>query len=451
MGEFLLKSRRMLVNGQLAPRTARIADGRFVSVTAADAPSPEGMELLDVGDLAVLPGLVDTHAHLNEPGRTEWEGFLSGTSAAAAGGITTLVDMPLNSIPATTSLASLQVKAQAANGHCAVDYGFWGGVVPGNTDELEPMARAGVVGFKCFLCPSGVEEFEHVTRADLERAMPILAALKFPLIVHAELEDDRVPAWSQARAYSDYLASRPRRFENEAIRMMVELCRQTGCRVHIVHLSSSDALEDVRRAREEGLPFSAETCPHYLTFASEQIAEGATDFKCAPPIREAENRERLWQGLKDGDLSMVVSDHSPCTPSLKRPDSGDFQKAWGGISSLQLSLPSVWSGAKAREIPLERLGSWMAFEPATLVGLSGKKGALAPGYDADFVVFNPEATFQVDPAALRHRHPVTPYAYRQLTGKVERTYLRGECIFDGTPRARQPRGERLSRLGKSGE
>jgi allantoinase len=447
MTSYVLKSRRMLVRGKLTPAALVVQAGRIVSVEEnVSLPFP-GLEVRDVGELVVLPGVVDCHAHLNEPGRTDWEGFATGTAAAAAGGITTLVDMPLNSIPATTTVTALEAKARAVSHQAHVDYGFWGGVVPGNASELAGLAAEGVVGFKCFLCPSGVDEFPAVSRGDLEAAMPLLARLGLPLIVHAELEDGDSPAPSAPRAdrYASHLASRPRRFERRAIQLMIELCRRTGCAVHIVHLSNADALEDLRAARAEGLPFTAETCPHYLTFAAEEIPDGATAFKCAPPIREAENRERLWQGLKEGTLSLVVSDHSPCTPALKHPETGDFHAAWGGIASLQLSLSIVWSGARARGIPLEVVSQWMSRGPALLTGLS-HKGALEPARDADFLVFAPEQTFTVEPERLQHRHKVTPYAGRALQGRVLETYLRGQRVWgDGAPPLTPPRGDRLRR------
>jgi len=353
---------------------------------------------VDLGDVALLPGVVESHAHLNEPGREAWEGFETGTEAALAGGITTIVDMPLNSIPATTTRKALELKARTAAGRCRTDYAFWGGVVPGNAGELEPMLDLGACGFKCFLIDSGVPEFPASGELELGRAMPILAKRGAPLLVHAELEGTapgtggpgesfRTPGGGDARRYSSYLASRPRAWENEAIRMMIRLAKETGCRTHIVHLSSSDALADLAEARRQGVPISAETCPHYLTFAAEDIPDGATQFKCAPPIRERENREKLWQGLAEGVLDMIVSDHSPCEPSLKKLDAGSFFEAWGGISSLQFSLPASWTGMKERGLGLEKLGRWMSEAPAALAGLSNK-GRLAAGMDADFVAFD---------------------------------------------------------------
>jgi allantoinase len=335
--------------------------------------------------------------------------------------------MPLNSIPATTSLAALETKAAAVAPHAHIDHAFWGGVVPGNLAELEPMIDAGVAGFKSFMCPSGVDEFENVTEKDLDAALPVLARRGVPLIVHAELEGE-APPFGDEHAYASYLASRPRRWENEAVRQLIGLSRRHGAAIHVVHLSSSDALVDLKAAQAEGVRISAETCPHYLTFTSEEISQGATQFKCAPPIREEANREALWAGLLGGVISMVVSDHSPCTPALKHLAAGDFKAAWGGISSLQLSLSAVWTGLSARGGNLLQLSTWMSQRTAQLTGLSGKKGSIAVGLDADLVVFDPEATFTVKGEALEHRHKVTPYAGRVLKGLVDATYLRGEPI-----------------------
>ena len=438
---------KRVVTPQGVREAAVVLRGGKVAAVVAPHEAPTGLPVEDVGNKVVMPGVVDCHAHINEPGRTEWEGFETATRAAAAGGITTVVDMPLNSIPATTSLDALRQKAASAEGHCAIDYGFWGGVIPGNVGELEAMIDAGVTGFKCFLIQSGVDEFPHVTREDLERAMPVLARRGVPLIVHAELTDHEAPPEGDTRTYQSYLASRPRRWENDAIRMMVELCREFRGPVHIVHLSSSDALADIAAAKREGLPFTVETCPHYLSFEAEHIPDGATHFKCAPPIREAANREALWKGLGRGDIDMVVSDHSPCTPALKHLDRGDFGMAWGGIASLQFSLPAVWTGMVERGHGLESLVRWMCEHPARLTGLTGRKGALVPGADADLVIFDPEATFSPEAASVLHRHPLTPYAGRPLQGVVERTYVRGEPVHvRGEPMPR-PSGQWVRRPG----
>jgi allantoinase len=408
-----------------------------------------------------MPGLVDTHVHINEPGRTDWEGFDSATRAAAAGGVTTLVDMPLNSVPATTTLKSLQAKREAAQGRCWVDVGFWGGVVPGNAGQLHSVFQAGVLGFKCFLIHSGVEEFPHVAEADLHIALEELAALRALLIVHAELPGPVEKALAaqanqpaDPRRYSTFLRSRPREAENEAVALLIHLVRalqpgkptrDSGLRIHVVHHSSSDALPILRKAREEGLPITVETCPHYLYFVAEEIPDRATEFKCCPPIRERENGEELWAALGEGLIEMVVSDHSPCPPELKLLDSGDFLRAWGGISSLQLRLPVMWTAARKRGYGFDRLVEWLCRGPARLVGLENRKGTIRVGCDADLTVWNPEASFRVEPASLHHRHKLTPYAGQVLNGVVEATFLRGQKIYDRGQFASKPTGALLER------
>jgi allantoinase len=443
---WVLTSRRVVTDAGVREAAVVVRDGRIETVVAP-ADMPTGLPVTHVGEQVVMPGVVDCHAHINEPGRTEWEGFETATRAAAAGGISTVVDMPLNSIPATTTLEALRTKAASAEGRCAIDYGFWGGVIPGNAGQLDAMVDAGVTGFKCFLIHSGVDEFPHVTREDLDQAMPILARRGVPLIVHAELTEHEAPPQGDTRTYRSYLESRPRRWEDDAIRMMIELCRKHRCRVHIVHLSSSDALPYIAAAKREGLPFTVETCPHYLTFDAEHIPNGATHLKCAPPIREAENREKLWDGLARGTIDMVVSDHSPCTPALKHMDRGDFAAAWGGIASLQFSLPAVWTGMRARGHGLEALARWMCRNPSRLIGLEGVKGSLTPGTDADLVVFDPEALFIPEPSRVLHRHQLTPYTGRSLLGVVERTYVRGVPVYTRGEEASRPAGRWVRRPG----
>jgi allantoinase len=433
----------------MGPAAVHVRGDVITAVTTYDD-VPADVELVDVGDAVLMPGLVDTHVHLNDPGRTEWEGFDTGTRAAAAGGVTTLVEMPLNSIPATTSVVGLAAKLAAAHGRLHVDVGFWGGVVPANEEQLEPLWDAGVLGFKCFLCPSGVDEFGHVTEADLRTALPELARLGAPLLAHAELPEPLARAALAVaeldpRSYAVYLASRPRESEQQAIDLIIRLARETRARIHVVHLADADALPLLRAARAEGLPVTVETCPHYLHFAAEEIADGATDHKCAPPIREAENRERLWDALGAGDIDLIVTDHSPCPPAMKGLDSGDFMAAWGGIASLQLTLPVAWKGARERGYTPVHLAEWMCAAPARLAGLEGRKGCIAPGYDADLVVWQPEAEFTADTARLHHRHPVTPYAGATLPGVVEATYLRGRRIYDRGRITAEPGGRILSR------
>jgi allantoinase len=413
-----------------------ITDGRITAIEPLSA-SLDGAQVLELAaDEVLLPGLVDTHVHVNEPGRTEWEGFASATRAAAAGGVTTVVDMPLNSLPPTVDVPALEVKRKAADGQCHVDVGFWGGAVPGNVGDLRGLHDAGVFGVKCFLVHSGVDEFPPLSRSELGECLEELARLDALLVVHAEDADEIAGApQPDGGSYVGFLASRPRSAEDTAVATVVAEARRTGARTHVLHLASADAVPLLRRARAEGVRITAETCPHYLSFEAEAIADGATQFKCCPPIRGAANRERLWSALADGDVDVVVSDHSPCTPELKRLDVGDFGLAWGGISSLQLGLPAVWTGARARGLSLVDVVRWMAEGPARLVGLTGK-GRLEVGADADLCVFAPDETFVVDPARLHHRNPVTPYAGRELSGVVRSTWLRGERIDLVTPRGR---------------
>ncbi|HEX2203295.1 MAG TPA: allantoinase AllB [Longimicrobium sp.] len=447
--DFVLRGRRVVVDGGVRAASIVVRGGVVERVGAYDE-AAEGAAGVDAGDAVVMPGLVDTHVHVNAPGRDEWEGWETATRAAAAGGVTTLVDMPLNSVPATTSVAALRAKADAAAGRCRVDAGFWGGVVPGNAAELAPLWEAGVLGFKCFLAPSGVDEFGHVSEADLRAAMPILTALGAPLLAHAELPAPLERAAAECagldrRAHASWLRSRPAEAETEAIALLVRLCREFGTRVHVVHLSATEALPLLRDARAEGLPITVETCPHYLHFAAEEVADGATAYKCAPPLRGAANRERLWEALAAGEIDLVASDHSPCPPGLKAPETGDFFGAWGGIASLQLGLAVVWTGARARGIGVERIAEWMCVAPARLAGLEGRKGTIAPGRDADFVVWDPEARFEVDPGALHHRHRVTPYAGAVFSGVVRATYVRGVRVYDDGAFPSDPTGRIILR------
>lgn len=401
--------------------------GRILAVAAYADPLPAGASVLDAGDAVILPGLVDTHVHINEPGRTEWEGFSHATRAAAAGGVTTLIDMPLNSVPSTTSVRALEVKRRAAAGQCHVDVGFWGGLVPGNGDELRSLVAAGVRGFKCFMAPSGVDEFQHVSESDLHDALPTLASLNVPLLVHAELPSELRNVDGDAAAYATWLASRPPRAESAAVDLLVALADKYRAHIHIVHLAAALALPALRRGRSAGMAVTAETCPHYLTFASEQIPDGAVEYKCAPPIREAVNREQLWSALAGGDIDMIVTDHSPAPPSMKQ---GDFAHAWGGIASLQLGLAAIWTGASTRGLGFHHIARWMADAPANLAGLAGVKGRIAVGADADFVFWDPEVSQVVDASRLFHRHPITPYDGQELKGRVVKTMLRGRIIFD---------------------
>lgn len=431
--ELVIRSRRVVLPGGEREAAVVVCDGRIAAIVPTEE-APAAAQTHDCGDACLMPGMVDTHVHVNEPGRTEWEGFATATRAAAAGGITTLVDMPLNSIPATTTVVALTEKRTAADAAgCRVDCGFWGGVVPGNTAELEGLAAAGVLGFKCFLVPSGVDEFAHVEEHDLREAMPVLARLGLPLLVHAELPGPITAASSapqgDRRRYATWLASRPAAAEVEAVRLLLRLCEETGCAVHIVHLAAAEALPDLRAARARGLPVTMETCPHYLVFSAEEIGDGDTLRKCAPPIRGRDNRERLWEALREGVIDLIATDHSPCPPALKRLDTGDFVAAWGGIASLEVALSAMWTEARVRGFAPSDLARWMGERPARLAGLAGRKGVIAPGADADLVVWDPEAAWTVVGAHLAQRHPLTPYEGRRLAGVVRATWVRGVRVF----------------------
>jgi allantoinase len=425
----VIRSSRVVTPDGIMPAAIHVLGTIITGVGAWDE-VPEHTAVVEAGDLMIMPGIVDTHVHCNEPGRTDWEGFETATAAAAAGGVTTILDMPLNSIPATTSRYGLEEKRRASDGKCHVHLGFIGGVVPGNVDELARMADGGVRAFKCFLVPSGVDEFPAMREADLRKAFPVLADLGLPLMVHAEHPALLRPEpRGGSPIYDTYLASRPPEAESAAIEWIVKMMADFPVPVHIVHLSSPSSLSAVRHARNRGLPITVETCPHYLTFAAEEIGDGATDHKCAPPIRDREAREGLWDALMASEIDLIASDHSPCPPEMKQTD-GDFFTAWGGIASLQLSLPAVWTGAQARGIGVEMISHWMSDCPAHLAGYDAHKGRIAPGFDADLVVWDPEASFVVDPAHLFHRHKITPYAGRELLGVVHQTYVCGRLAYD---------------------
>jgi allantoinase len=426
-------SERIVTPAGTRPGALLVDGGLIVAVCARDQ-VPSGAALYDYTARAILPGLVDTHVHINEPGRTDWEGFRTATRAAAAGGYTLLVDMPLNCLPETTTVANLETKRAAAQGQCLVDWAAWGGVVADNQHHVGALAEAGVPGFKCFLLYPGCDGFSMVDRVQLEAALPHVAATGLPLLVHAELAGPIEAATARLRnadwtRYSTYLASRPDAAELAAIDMLIALCRQYRFRLHVVHLSTAEALPMLAAARAEGLPITIETCPHYLHFAAEQIPDGATLCKCAPPIRSAANRERLWQALGAGAIDLIATDHSPCPPLMKRLDEGRWDLAWGGIASLSVALPVVHTGACARGYTLDHVARWLSAAPARLAGFDDRAGALLPGREASFVVFNPEAMQTVSAADLHFRHPVSPYVGETLTGKVHATYLRGEPIY----------------------
>jgi len=436
--ELLIRARRAIVDGREVAASVRVRDGVIIAVEefGADAAGAEAVELAD--DEVLLPGLVDTHVHVNEPGRTEWEGFASATRAAAAGGVTTIVDMPLNSIPPTTTVAGLEVKRATAWTQAYVDVGFWGGAIPDNLADLEPLHAAGVFGFKCFLLPSGVDEFPELSAVGLADALEETGRLGALLIAHAE--DAKEVTDVSGRAYAGFVASRPPSAERTAIERLIATATLTGARAHVVHLSAAAALPAIRTARSAGVPLTVETCPHYLTLTAEEVPDGHTEFKCCPPIRDAANRDLLWEALADGTIDAVVSDHSPCVPELKRFDTGDFGEAWGGISSLQLGLPAVWTEARGRGHDLVDVVRWMASGPAGLVGLD-RKGRIDAGADADLCAFAPEESFVVDPDRLWHKNPVSAYAGRTLSGTVRRTWLRGAPVDPTGP----PRGRLLKR------
>jgi allantoinase len=429
----VVRARRVVLPDGERPAAVHTEDGRITAVTGFDDAPDRSVTLAD--DEVLLPGVVDSHVHVNDPGRTEWEGFASATRAAAAGGVTTIVDMPLNSIPPTTTVEALHVKREVAEGQVAVDVAFWGGAVPGNADELRPLHEAGVVGFKCFLLDSGVPEFPPLDEGGLRTALAEIARFDGLLIAHAEdpgvIEAAPDPA---GQSYAGFLASRPAEAETGAIDRLIAAARDTGARVHVVHLAAADALPALRAARAAGVRLTVETCPHYLIFAAEQVPDGATAYKCCPPIREQRHRDALWEALDQGGdiggvIDLVVSDHSPCTPDLKRLDVGDFGLAWGGIAGLQVSLPVVWTGARQRGRTLSDVARWMSEAPARLAGLP-RKGGIAAGRDADLVAFAPDARFTV--GRLEHRNPVTPYAGLDLDGVVRRTWVRGQQA-DGAP------------------
>ncbi|MGY3515776.1 allantoinase AllB [Micromonospora sp. PTRAS2] len=431
----VLRADRVVTPDGIRPAAVVVGDGRVLAVTDRHAPV-DGDQVRLADDEVLLPGLVDSHVHVNEPGRTEWEGFASATAAAAASGITTLVDMPLNSVPPTVDAAALAAKRAAARGQLAVDVAFWGGAVPGNADRLQALHDAGVVGFKCFLAPSGVDEFPPLDAVALHTAMTTVAGFDGLLVAHAEDPDVLAAAPPPVgRRHLDFVASRPPEAESRAVARLVDTARRTGCRAHVVHVSSAAVLPLLRAAKDEGLPVTAETCPHYLVLRADEVPDGATEFKCCPPIRDDANRAALWAGLRDGTIDCVVSDHSPCTAGLKALDTGDFAAAWGGIASVQLSLPLVWTEARRRGIGLDQVVGWMAAAPAALTRLSGR-GAITAGNRADLVVFAPDETFVVDPARLAHRHPVTPYAGRRLRGVVRQTWLAGRPVRPGERRGR---------------
>jgi allantoinase len=428
-------SRRVVTPAGVRASAVIVDDGKIRAVLDPSAVRADS-SVIDCGNYALLPGLVDAHTHINEPGRTEWEGFETATRAAAVGGFTTLVDMPLNCLPATTTVAALEAKRAAAKGKCAVDWAAWGGVSDHNHAHLEPLAAAGVRGFKCFLAEPGIDGFSRVDEAELRVAAPHIARTGLPLLTHSELPGPIDVALEKLAgadwwSYATWLASRPDEAELEAIRLMLRLSEEYGFRLHIVHLATSQAVPELRRAKDRGVAVTVETCPHYLYFAAEEIPDGSTLHKCAPPIRDAANREGLWEALREGVIDLIASDHSPCPPAMKRMDEENFQTAWGGIASLSVALPVAWSGMRRRGFSLEDLARWMSATPAALAGVDHRKGAIAAGRDADFVLFDPDAEIQVAPERLYTRHAISPYVGEKLHGRVVATWVRGQQAVKG--------------------
>ncbi len=443
INDLAIKSKRILTPNGFFDGYIIVRNGKVFDIT--DSKINIDCNIDDFGDLVVMPGIVDCHVHINEPGRTAWEGFETATKAAASGGITTLVDMPLNCSPVTTTQKALKIKLDAVKGKLWVDCGFWGGIIPNNISELEPLLKAGVMGCKVFLIDSGIDEFPNVNENDLREAMPILKKYNVPLLVHAEMESvvGETNNYNNATSYQAFLDSRPKLLEDNAVNLVIKLCKENNCKTHIVHLSSADSLIAIQEAKNIGLPFSAETCPHYLTFNSEDINDGDTRFKCCPPIREKSNNEKLWNGIKTGIIDFIVSDHSPCTANLKLIETGDIEKAWGGISGLQFSLSLIWTEAKKRNISIEELSKLMSLKTSEFIGLKDSKGKIVKGYDADFVIWNPEKTFIIDESIIQHKNKVTPYLDKELYGVVESTYLRGNKIYENGGFIDQPKGEFL--------
>ncbi|XP_078419564.1 allantoinase, mitochondrial isoform X1 [Cetorhinus maximus] len=442
----VVRSRRVVLDSGICLADIIIAGGRIVDIQpeGITAPRAPNQQILDVGDLVVMPGVVDSHVHVNEPGRTDWEGYWTATRAAAAGGITTIVDMPLNSIPPTTTLENFQTKLHAARGKCFVDTAFWGGVIPGNQSALRPMIEAGVPGFKCFLIHSGVDEFPHVTETDLQPALAQLQGTGRVLLFHAEKELEHVtPLLNNPCDYTTFLLTRPDEMEVEAIQAVIKLCVQHRVRCHIVHLSTAEALPIINEARKAGAMLTVETTHHYLSLAAEDIPDGATHYKCCPPIRTRNNQEQLWPALKAGKIDMVVSDHSPCTADLKLLQSGDFLKAWGGISSLQFGLPLFWTSARQRGFTLQDTVNLMCKNTAKLCGIENRKGSLIPGKDADLVIWDPDGEFEVRETLIHHKNKLTPYLGCRLQGKVFATIVRGKIVYLQGKFSDKPLGEHI--------
>lgn len=441
--DLAIHSKRVLLNGELTDATLYIQEGKILDIKEGKGDLKSARVFEEVKDSVVMPGLIDCHVHVNEPGRTEWEGFETATQAAASGGITTLVDMPLNSTPVTTTVKNLKTKQAAAEGKLYVDCGFWGGIISGDTSETESLINAGIFGFKAFLTPSGIDDFPNASLKDLEKVVPLLKKHNVPLLVHAELDTKhkgQKAFEADPESYKAFLASRPRSWEDEAIKALIDLCRKTKVHIHIVHLSSSNSIAQIREARSNGLPFTVETCPHYLFFDAESIPDGDTRYKCTPPIREKENNAKLWQAVKDGTIDFIVSDHSPAPPEIKEIESGNLKEAWGGIASLQFTLAIIWTVALRDKTSIAEISNLMSSNVADFLGLKNK-GRLEPGADADIVIWSPEKKLKVSRSNIRFRHPITPYEGQMLSGLVEQTYVRGTKVYDKGSLVSSPTGQ----------
>ena len=425
----VIHSKRVVLPDGIAEAFVVIENGAITEVSKT-LPAGKAGDLTELNNQLLMPGVIDPHVHINEPGRTDWEGFDTATKAAIAGGVTMIVDMPLNSSPVTVTVKAFEEKLAATKNQLHTGVGFWGGIVPGNENEIAGLIKKGVMGFKAFLTHSGIDEFPNATENDLRKVMPVIAKSGLPLLVHCELTDSIQRSTADVTSYSNYLNTRPKKWEDDAISLMIKLCKEFDCRVHIVHLSSANAIEQLQRAKENGLPITAETGQHNLYFNAENIANGQTQFKCAPPIREKENNNLLWQALKGGIIDFVATDHSPCTPGLKEIQSGNFIKAWGGIASLQFALPVLWTAAKKRNGTISEVVKWLCENPAKLIGKEQRKGKIAKGYDADMIVFSEEQTFKVTEQMIQHKHKVTPYLNEELYGVVTQTYISGKRVYN---------------------
>ena len=437
--DFAIASQKVLTLEGEKPAAILIKGEKILDVVSIEN-IPENCPTEDMGNNMIMPGLVDAHVHINEPGRTDWEGFETATKAAAAGGITTIVDMPLNCIPVTTTVDALNQKIIATKDQLWIDCGFYGGLIPDNIQDLESLADAGVLGFKAFLSPSGIDEFPNISEKHLREALHILAKKGIPVLVHAELENGATSS-EENKTYKYFQESRPKSWENNAIKLLIQLCREFNVHIHIVHLSSADILPEIAQTRKDGFPLTVETCPHYLHFSSERISDGDTRFKCAPPIWNGENRENLWAGLEEGIINFITSDHSPCTPELKNLEAGNFEKAWGGISSLQFALPVIWTECKQRGYSLEQLINWMSKQPAKFIGKDQQKGQISPGFDADLVCWNPDKKYIIKKEAIHHKNKLTPYEGESLYGVVNATFLRGQKVYENGQFLGNPKGK----------